>query len=66
VATHFTVLDEDGNLIASYDDEPSAREALERIVDAEPAARGRVALIAYDATGHPVGEVSRRPLPTSA
>lgn len=65
-ADHFTLLGEDGNLIASYRDEASAREALERILGSDPEARDHVALIAYDATGHPVGELSRRAVPTSA
>jgi hypothetical protein len=60
-ADHFTLLGEDGNLIASYDDETSAREALTRILDSEPEASGHVALIAHDATGHQVGELSPRP-----
>lgn len=65
-ASHFTLLDEDGNLIASYPDEAAARDALEHILDSEPDARGHVVLIAYDATGHPVGQVSHSSAPISA
>jgi hypothetical protein len=65
-ADHFTLLDEDGNLIASYDDEATARDALERILASEPDARGRVVLVAYDVTGHPVGQVSHSSAPISA
>src|SRR5260370_1450185 len=65
-ATHFTLLDDGGNLIGSYDDEASAREALDQILDSEPEADGHVALIAYEASGHPLGELSRRSMPTTA
>ena len=62
-AEHFTLLDGDGNLIDSFDDAGSAREALDKILTSEPEARGHVALIAYDATGHPVGELTSRRVP---
>jgi 3-deoxy-D-manno-octulosonate 8-phosphate phosphatase KdsC-like HAD superfamily phosphatase len=47
-ADHFTLLDGDGNLISSYDDRAAAQNALENI------------LIAYDATGQPLGRVTRK------
>jgi hypothetical protein len=53
-ATHFTLLDADGNMIESFDDEATARKALKELLRQEPAARGEVALIAYDRTGHPL------------
>jgi hypothetical protein len=59
-ADHFTLLDGDGNLISSYDDRAAAQNALENILASEPEARGRVALIAYDATGQPLGRVTRK------
>jgi hypothetical protein len=62
-ADHFTLLDDDGNLIDSFDDEARAQAVLQDILASEPEARGHIALIAYDATGHPLGELTRRQVP---
>lgn len=54
-ADHFTLLDADGHLIDSFKDSAAALDMLQRILGSEPEAEGRVALIAYDASGHPLG-----------
>lgn len=65
-ADHFTLLDGDGNLISSYDDQSVAQDALENILAAEPEATGHIALIAYDATGQPLGRVARKRVAANA
>jgi hypothetical protein len=52
----YTVLDGTGNLIDSFDNEEAARDLLESILRENPDAADDVALIAYDASGHPVGD----------
>jgi hypothetical protein len=59
-AHHYTLLDGDGNLIASFGNEGHARAEFDRILASEPEAEGQMALIAYDGTGHPVGALTRR------
>lgn len=44
------------NLVESFEDEPSAREALEHIVDSEPEAAEHLALFICDDDGKPVGD----------
>ena len=53
---HYAIFDSTGNLIESFADERSAREALERIIDVETEAAEHVALFVYDDDGMPVGE----------
>jgi hypothetical protein len=53
---YFVILDSTGNLVESFDDESSARAALERIVHDEPEAADHLALLTYDEHGEPVGE----------
>ena len=52
----YAIFDSTGNLIESFADERSAREALDRIIDAEPEAAEHVALFLYDDDGTPVGD----------
>jgi ABC-type sugar transport system substrate-binding protein len=58
-ADHFTLLDGD-------DDQSVAQDALENILAAEPEATGHIALIAYDATGQPLGRVARKRVAANA
>ena len=53
---HYAIFDSTGNLIESFEDEQSAREALDRIIDAEPEAAEHIALFVYDDDGMPVGD----------
>jgi hypothetical protein len=53
---YYVLLSSTGNLVDSYNDEPSARAALQRIVDAEPEAAKDVALMAYGDDGLPLGD----------
>lgn len=50
------LLDGTGNAIDTYDDEVAAHAALRALVEAEPAARDEVVLLAYDGEGMPVGD----------
>ncbi len=52
---YYVLLDSTGNLIESHDSEDAARAALAEIVAAEPGAASHVAMIAYDASGAPLG-----------
>jgi hypothetical protein len=53
---HYAIVDSTGNLVESFEDEQSAREALDRIIDAEPEAGEHVALFVYGDDGMPVGD----------
>jgi len=52
----YAIFDSTGNLVESFEDEQSAREALDRIIDGEPEAAEHVALFVYDDDGTPVGD----------
>ncbi len=52
----YAIFDSTGNLVESFADEQSAREALDRIIDAEAEAAEHVALFVYDDDGMPVGD----------
>jgi hypothetical protein len=54
--TCYAIFDCDANLVDSFDEPQEARDALARIVAAEPDAADDYALIEYDDGGHPVGE----------
>lgn len=51
---HYVLLSSTGDLIDSYEDEATARAALQRIVDNEPEAIEDVALMTYGPDGMPV------------
>jgi hypothetical protein len=53
---HYAIFDSTGNLIESLRTSGPAREALDRIIDAEPEAAGHVALFVYGDDGMPVGD----------
>lgn len=53
---HYAIFDSTGNLIESFEDEASARKALDRIVDTEPEAAKHVALFVHRQDGMPVGD----------
>jgi hypothetical protein len=53
---HYAIFDSTGNLIESFEDEESARKALDRIVDTEPEAAEHVALFVHGQDGMPVGD----------
>jgi len=53
---HYVLLSSTGNMIDSYDAEPTARAALQRIIDAEPEAAENVALVIYGDDGQPIGD----------
>ncbi len=53
---HYSIFDSTGNLVESFEDEQSARTALDRIVDAEPEAAEHVALFVYGDDGMPIGD----------
>lgn len=53
---HYAIFDSTGNLVESFEDEQSARKALDHIVDAEPEAAEHVALFVYGKDGMPVGD----------
>jgi hypothetical protein len=53
---HYVLLSGTGNMIDSYDEEPAARAALQRIVDAEPEAAEDIALMTYGDDGQPKGD----------
>ena len=52
----YAIFDSTGNLVESFEDEQSAREALDRIIDGEPEAAEHVALFVYGDDGMPVGD----------
>jgi hypothetical protein len=52
----FTILDSRGNVVASYDDDLTARAVFHAIVAVEPEAADHLALLTYDDEGMPVGE----------
>jgi hypothetical protein len=52
----YVILDGTANLVDSFDDEPEARNALEKIAREAPEAADEYAMIEYDDAGHPVGE----------
>ena len=45
-----------GNLVASFDEEPAAQEALDRIARQDEAAGERLVLVAFDDDGRPVDD----------
>jgi len=53
---HYAIFSNAGNLVASFDAETEAHEALARIAHEEPEAADQVALFQIDDTGHPVGD----------
>ncbi len=53
---HYVLLSSTGNMIDSYSEEPAARAALRRIVEAEPEAADDVALMTYGEDGQPLGD----------
>jgi hypothetical protein len=53
---HYAIFSNAGNLVASFDDEAEAYEALSRIADEEPGSADEIALFQIDDTGHPVGD----------
>ncbi len=53
---HYAIFDSTGNLIESFEDEESARKALDRIVETEPEATEHVALFVHGQDGMPVGD----------
>ncbi|MGA7704534.1 MAG: hypothetical protein WB998_06520 [Solirubrobacteraceae bacterium] len=52
----YAIFDSTGNLIESFEDEQSAREALDRIVAGEPEAAEHVALFVCGEDGMSVGD----------
>ena len=56
MTVNYAIFDSTGNLVESFADERSAREVLDRIVDAEPEAAEHVALFVYGDDGTPVGD----------
>ncbi len=48
---HYAIFDGTGNLVESFEDEKSARKALDHIVDAEPEAAEHVALLVHGEDG---------------
>jgi hypothetical protein len=52
----YAIFDSTGNLIESFEDEGSAREVLDRIIDAESEAAEHVALFVCGDDGTPVGD----------
>ena len=52
----FGIVDSGGNILAWYDDEVGARGALDRMVEAEPAAAEYLAVIQFDEHGYPDGD----------
>jgi hypothetical protein len=53
---YYVLLSSTGNMIDSYDDEPPARAALRRIIDAEPEAAENVAMVTYGDDGQPISD----------
>ena len=53
---YYTIFDSTGNLIDSFEDEQSARAAMDQIVNAEPEAAEHLALFICDDNGKPVGD----------
>lgn len=53
---YYVIMHSTANLVASYDDEAEAREALERIVREDPDQASEYAMLQYDNSGQPVGE----------
>jgi hypothetical protein len=53
---HYVIFDSTGNLVESFEDERSARGALDRIVAGEPEAAEHVALFICGEDGTPVGD----------
>jgi hypothetical protein len=53
---HYAIFDSTGNLVESFEDEQSARKALDHIVDAEPEAAEHVALFVHGEDAMPVGD----------
>lgn len=47
---------DDGNLVASFDREDAATEALERIAKEDAASSDRLLLVAFDDEGKPVAD----------
>lgn len=54
--TNFVILHSTANLVDSFDNEAEGRAALEKIAREDPDAADEYALLAYDDTGHPVGD----------
>jgi hypothetical protein len=52
----YAIFDSSANLVASYDDQETARQALIAIVQREPEAAEDVALLAFDDRGRAVGD----------
>lgn len=53
---HYVLLSSTGNMISSYEEEPAARAALQRIVEAEPEAAEDITLMTYGEDGLPTGD----------
>lgn len=53
---HYVIFDSTGNLVESFEDERSAREAIDRIVAGESDAAEHVALFICGEDGMPVGD----------
>lgn len=53
---HYAIFDSTGNLVESFEDEESARKALDRIVDAEPEAVEHLAVFVHCEDGRPIGD----------
>jgi hypothetical protein len=51
----FSIFDT-GNLVASYDDEQVALDALTRLVRDDPESAAEIALLRFDDLGEPVGD----------
>jgi hypothetical protein len=53
---HYAIFSNAGNLVASFDDEAEAHEALSRIASEEPESAHEIGMFEIDDTGHPVGD----------
>jgi hypothetical protein len=54
--TSYVILDSTANLVDSFDNEPEARAALEKIARQDPSTAEEYALLAYDDHGRPLGK----------
>ena len=53
---YFSIMDIGGNVLRWYDDEAAAREALDRMVEADPGAAEDLVIIQFDENDEPVGD----------